>query len=371
MRKLQLTYKPLLLLLLLMAFPALAQQFAEQSTYEGRYEATDGMTLEVNNKYGNIQFVNWEKDSIHITTEVFISASSYKKLEKLKKNINIKYTASKQHILAETTYSSNSIQFIDDVQTFTEDLVATNTKRIDINYLIYLPEDINIKVNSQYGDVLMENNSKKVNISLSNGAFKAGTLTGSARFDFRFVQSTVERVNDAEFNMHYSKLDLTKAISLNCNSRSSDIIIDEVGVLKLKSNRDDIRLDKVGYLYGSANYPKMKINNLTNEMDCETSYGTIVIEDIASSCSMIKLYTERTDVEIFIPKIQDFSYDMIYHPDGSVHLPIKAASQSTTLNGEVMQTLQGQTADKTTLTINIKALKRSIIKIQYSLRRIA
>lgn len=371
MKTLKLAYKILPLLLLLVAFPSVGQDFAEQFTYKGAYKVTDGMSIEVKNKYGDIRFANWEKDSILITTEVYLSASSYKKLEKLKKSVNIKYTATKQLLLAETSFNANSVQFINDIQTFTGDIVATNNKRIDINYMIYLPKDVNIKVVNQYGDVFMENVSAKLNVSQSNGAFKANVLTGSARFDFRFVQASVEKVNDVEFNLHYSKLDLAKAISLNLNSRSSEVSIDEVGVLKLKSNRDEIRLDKVGYLYGAANYPKMRITKLMNELDCEMSYGNVTIEDIAQSCSMINIHSERTDIEIFVPKIRDFEYDLVYHPDCSMHLPIKAESSTTTYNGETMNTAQGKTNNNTSLTIRIKALKRSIVKMQYSLRRVA
>lgn len=371
MKTLKLTYKTLVLLMLVIAFPAIGQNFAEQFTYKGSYKVSDDMTIEVNNKYGNIHFSNWDKDSILITTEVYLSSTSYKKLEKLKKSVNIKYTATKQLLLAETTFDGNSIQFIDDIQTYTADLVSANNKRIDINYMIYLPEDINIKVSNQYGDVFMENTSGKSNISLSNGAFKANDLTGNSRFDFKYVQASVEKINDAEINLNYSKLDMSKAISLNCNSRSSEINIDDVGVLKLKSNRDELHLENVAYLYGSASYPELKIDYLINELDCEMRYGNITINDIAYSCTMLNLYTERTDIEIFIPKTQNFEYDLIYHPDCSMHLPIKATADNTTFNGEVMSASQGKTSENPSLSIRIKALKRCIVKMQYSLKGVA
>lgn len=368
MKTLKLTYKSLILLMALIAFPAMGQNFAEQFTYKGNYKVSEGMNMEVKNKYGNIHFANWDKDSILITTEVYLSSTSYKKLEKLKKSVNIKYTATKQLLLAETSFDGNPIQFIDDIQTFTGNLVSSNNKRIDINYMIYLPKDINVKVSNQYGDVFMENASGKVNITLSNGAFKANVLTGTTRFDFKYVQASIEKINDAEINLNYSKLDVSKAISLNCNSRSSELNIDDVGVLKLKSNRDEIKLAKVGYLYGSASYPKFTIDYLMNEIDCEMRYGNFTIDDIAQSCSMINLHTERTDIEIFIPKTRDFEYDLIYHPDCNMHLPIKAVSDTTTFNDEVMNTAQGKTSDSPSLSIRIKALKRSIVKMQYSLK---
>lgn len=342
-----------------------AQGFAEQSVYRGTYATSDEMTFELVNKHGNVQIMNWDKDSIQITTEVFLSASSLKKLNKLKKSVKIKYDATTHHVFAQTTFGSNSVQLMNEFQSFTQNLTPSSSKKIDINYKVYVPNNVRLIIKNQYGDIYLDDIDENIEIEHSNGTLKANTMKGSANMNLRFVEATIHQINDGEVNMYYSTLDIEKAISLTCESSSSELNAGNIGVLKLHSSRDKIRVKEVGYLYGDAAYPKLKVGKLINELDCDFSYGNISVADVDNGATILSIRSERTDIELNVSKSLSHHFEYIYNESCNLQLPYKPERKTSMYKGEVVKKSMGEIGEKPQLDISIIAIKRCDIKMHY------
>ncbi len=341
------------------------QNYSERMEYEGHYKATDGTTLDVNNKYGDIHIINWDKDSVFITTELMLSSTSAERLRKLKKDVNVKYITSDNYITAYTSFNENTDQILNELQEFTKDIISNQIKRIEINYTIYVPKYISLKIKNQYGDIMMDNIYGHMEISLFNGALKANRLTGASSFEFKFAQASINQINDAYFDLVYSDLDVSKAISLETSSKISDIRILDVGVYKIHSTRDDINIDKVTYLHGQSAYSKVNISLLKKEVNCDMTYGKMDINKIDTDCSSIAIQSEHTDVSLYVPENLNINYDLTYHPDVFLHLPFE--TETTQPTDDTLLHIKKETDDTPSLDVKISAYKKCLIKIQKTL----
>ena len=130
------------------------------------YPANTQTSVEVTNKYGKINIITWEKDSVRIEVDLRISTNNYQKTQKLKNNISFELSSTNNFIVAKTNFASSAGVISDFVDAF----IPSN--QVVINYMIYLPTNINLKVTNKFGDIYIDDFKGDLDISLSNGDLK-------------------------------------------------------------------------------------------------------------------------------------------------------------------------------------------------------
>ena len=359
--------KPLLIVYSLLIFistinEANAQVYAERSLYRDTYSSVGIKTVDVINKYGDIKVTNWEKDSIRISTEMYLSSSTQKKLDKLKSIVKINYNREGSVITAQTLFGENKAAFIKEIQEFTRDITPGMDKKIEINYEIFIPENIDVEIYDQYGDIILENVNNKLKVVLSNGSFKTTEIKNDINFKFKFVNAMMTDIENGFIELKYSNISFSTAKEINMESKSSEIYADEIEILKLNSSRDKIDIGSLKYMYGTSGYSTIHISKLKNEMDCYFTYGQITVNSMDDNVSLIDIDSERTDIKLFIPKKIIYSYDILYNENAEILFPMKEKSEMSK-GMDDMKVIKGKTGIDPTLNLQINALKRCKIQI--------
>lgn len=354
-------------LLLFFANWSMAQTYAERTLYADSFSTKNITSLEVVNKYGSIQLKNWDKDSIKITTDVYLSASSREKLDRLKDGVKIKYHQFNNTIVAQTIFGDKRATFIKELQYLIRDITPSSEKHIEINYEVFLPTEINIDLQNQYGDIFLDNVKNNLKIDQANGSFKAHNLTGDVSLKFSFVNAMVNDIKDGFVDLNYSSISLNKSVNLRTESKMSDIYAHEINVLKISSSRDKINIDKLDYLFGSASYTKIKILELNKEIDGYFTYGQIMVDKLNPTASVIDIDSERTDIKLYISKKISYTYDILYHVDADIILPNNIEKPYQTMETEEIKSIKGSVGTDPSLDIRIRALKRCLIQIYNSI----
>ena len=341
---------------------ASAQVYAERSLYRDTYSSTGIKTLDVINKYGNIKVSNWNKDSICISTETYLSSSTQKKLTKLKSIVRINYKKEGSVITAQTLFGDNKAAFIKEIQEFTRDITPGMDKKIEINYEVFLPENIRLEIYNQYGDVVLNDINNELKVILSNGSFKTGDIKKDINLKFKFVNAMMTDVENGFIELKYSNININNAKEINLESKSSEIYADNIDILKITSSRDKIDIGNLNYIYGTSGYSTIRVSKLNREMDCYFSYGQISISNMDKEISLIDIDSERTDIKLFIPKQIIYSYDILYHENTEILLPSKEKSEVSKGMDE-MKVIKGKTGNNPSLRLQINALKKCVIQI--------
>lgn len=367
MKRSNVTFKLSLVILLVCFFVTKvnSQTYAEQSQYSESFSASELNTLEIVNKYGSIHVKNWDKDSILITTDVYLSSSSVKKLNKLKEAVTIKYSKRNTTLLAHTLFDKDETTFIKEFQSLSRKITPSTDKSIEINYNVFLPQTLLLTIENQYGDVFLENIESKLNVKMANGAFKANNINANADLDFKFVQAMLNDIKEGHVKLKYSKIHFNKSVNINIESKSSDIFADDIGVLKLKSSRDNINIGNLDYMYGSASYTDIMILKLGTEVDGHFTYGQITIDKMSANVSLIDIDSERTDIKLYVPKKICYSYDILHNENADVLMLQTNIKDFDSNEVEGMKVIKGKTCKNPSLDIRIRALKRCLIQMHH------
>ena len=326
------------------------------------FKANEKTTVEVSNKYGKIHVVSWDSDSVRFEVELRINAGNYQKMEKLRDNINFEFTATKNFIVAKTVLTSPGNIISDFVDAF----IPTN--QVTINYMVYVPKNISLKIENKFGDIYIDDFSGNLDIILANGNLKANRLTGSPFIQLSSGNGTINSIDNGKIQVSYSDLQIKEAGKVRLESKSSRLTVNGAVNLDIDSKRDKYEIDAVDYLTASGYFSSFTIGNARKELRCNLKYGNIEVNHVADVFSFINIDSEVTDIDLYFKRTTSYNLDITHHNDVYINLPASLASIETKVLNEdekLMLTYGriGSTATETSHKVKITATKKCNINI--------
>ena len=355
----------LILAALMLGTFAAAQDHTDKSSVRRSFPATIETTLEIQNKYGKIQVATWDKDSVAIEVDIFLTESSSKKLRQLKDGIQIDFTGTRDYIVAKTVIESESGRLASELKSIGSTISGTN-KRIEINYMVHLPAHMDVVLNNKFGDIYMDDLDGQADITLSNGVLKANRLTGNATLSLSFANGMIKSLGSSTMSLSYSELVLNEVNQLDLSSKSSKLNVDSVNVLKIDSRRDKLYFKKVEYFYGKSNFTQVWIYDFLRESDVYMKYGELTIEHVIPAFSKIYVESEYTDVSLYFDRKTSTGLDILHHRKSVLRLPGEDVEAEESFDGKDHYTTVGTmgTGDPTG-RVKIDALQKCYINISY------
>lgn len=308
--------------LLLCFFPLLlnAQSFSEREITTRSFKINPQTTIEVNNKYGKVQVLPWEKDSVKFEIDLSISSNSLSRLKKTKEAIDFEFTSTRYYITAMTDFGSTGNKIFTELKNLSDALIpGKNT--IEINYRIYCPESANLSIINKFGDVYIDDLSGEVNISLSNGDMRINSLSGSSQIELNFGNALINHLGDASFTVSYSDVNVKLVEKMAAFSKSSTLTIDKADYLRLDSRRDNYFLSSVHTIQGNTNFSRIWIDDLTCQVNMDLKFGDLTIDKIRQGFCKLDILSEYTDLTIYLEEETIYDADIFHHKDVYLTLP--------------------------------------------------
>ena len=147
-------YKKILITLLTVIWvnPFFAQTFTEERKIVKSFITNASTTIEVTNKYGRIQIIPWDKDSVRFEIDLFIKSDNLSRLQKVKNSIDFEFVNTKYYILAKTNFENQYNGLLSELKQLSKEftsIFAGSQYQVKINYLVMIPKYINIKVENK------------------------------------------------------------------------------------------------------------------------------------------------------------------------------------------------------------------------------
>lgn len=361
-------FRPALLLMgaaLLLGTAARAQSFSDKRSVSRSFPANMETTLEVQNKYGKIQVEAWKKDSVRVEVEIILTESSESKLKKLKEDVRIDFTGTSTYIIARTRIESESGRIASEIKSISNTITGSN-KRMEINYMVYLPEYMDVVLNNKFGDLYLDDLGGQVDIELSNGVLKANRLEGNSVIDLSFANGMIKSLGSATLKLSYSDLVLNEAGQLDLDSKSSKLNVDSVNVLKINSRRDKLYFKRVEYFYGKSNFTQVWVYDFLRESDLYMKYGELTIEHVMPGFSKIFVESEYTDVSLYFDKKNSLSFDILHHEKSDLRLPEEKSLTEESYDGKDYFRTRGTLGPGNPVgEVTIDALQKCFINIAF------
>jgi hypothetical protein len=343
-------------MILSMGIVCSAQSVKDNRTWKESYKVTTESTLEVENKYGTILIVPWNKDSVQVTADIYLEAKNTSKLRKLNNDIRISSNDTKSYIIVRTQIGNGNSRVASELRTLSNTLGSNSA--VEINYTIYLPEYINLVLTNKFGDIYIDDINGDVDISLSNGVLKANSFSGNSNLELMFAKATIRNLGTSSLLMSYGELQLGNVEQLDFSGKSSEIEIESAGVVKMDSRRDKIILGEVEYLFGYSSFTDVLIKDFIREADCDMKYGTLKIEKIQPEFTRLEVNSDFTDITLYFPPESTYLVDILHNEKAIVNLPSEKANLTTKKTGEEFLTTEGSIGEG-------ESDKRLIIKAEH------
>ncbi len=248
------------------------------------FDVTDNTQLNLENKYGNIDIMNWDKNLISIEVEVKIRAGSDEKAQKLFDQIDIKFSQTGDVVSAVTVFDDDFSKFFKN----------NSNKLIDIHYSVYMPKAIPLALFNKYGDVFINELTSTSNIEIKYGNFKANKILHPNKKPFTqiilgYSNAKIQYCTWIKFDIKYSKIELQKSKALVILSKYSKIFIEEGSSLVAESKYDTYRLGKLFNLVATAGYTNFKAEEIMKKVKMDTKYGDLTVDYVPASFEIIKI----------------------------------------------------------------------------------
>lgn len=344
---------------------ASAQNLTDSRSVSKRFNASRETTLEVVNKYGKIQVVTWEKDSVAVDVDIYLTESSTAKLKKLKEDVKIDFTGTKTYIIAKTVIDSERGRIASEIKSIGNTISGTN-KKVEINYMVFVPAYMDVVLTNKFGDIYMDDLEGQVDIDLSNGVLKANSLKGNSSISLSFANGMIKSLGSSTMKLSYSDLVLNEAGQLDLDSKSSKLNVDSVNVVKISSRRDKLYFKKVEYLYGKSNFSTVWVYDFLRESDVYMKYGKLTIEHIMPGFSKVFVESDYTDITLMFDLQASFGFDILHHRKSVLRLPESKSLDEESFDGDDLYKTVGRVgSEEPRGQVNIDALQKCFINISY------
>ncbi len=315
------SFQGFLLLVFIISTQALSAQTYERSkkmvkTYRLENIATE---VQVINKYGNIMVIPWNKDSVRFEIDITVKGGDESKMNKAFEMIDFSFKNTPYYVVAQSNLSKEGsfwTDIVDIAQTIFDSKINTS-----VDYKVYMPARNPVILENKFGDVYFSDHHGKVNVSLSNGAFKAHVFTGEAVLNINFGKASIHSVDKATIDITYSTMRLEQGDYLNLTSRSSEFRLNNIEKLKLQSKRDDFFIRNIKTLTGESYFTDYEIVNLTDYMSLETNYGSCDLNLSSPSISRINMISSYSDYTLRVNENLKLDVDLTYNSSTELFLP--------------------------------------------------
>ena len=343
-------------------FSASAQVFEKAKSETRSFPAAKGCTVNISNKYGSIQVIPHELDSVKFIVEVKVTNKKEEDAEKKLNAVSVNFSSNPYLVTASTVFLDSPGQWQSDLNDLAKS-VFNPTNKVEINYFVYLPPSVSLKIDNKYGNIFVADHTGPVDITLSNGDLKAGNISNDVSFRFSFVKASVNSVINMSSDMNYSELTIKKINNARITSKSSKFWISSVSKLDIDSRSDKFAIDTVSTVNGKTSFSGLVTGVLKDGMLLTSTYGDLNLSEVLPSAKFININAEYTDIIVILRNdvscklFADYRKTKINYTPGIGDLATTvtdAEKQQANLSGKI-----GQEADPAA-SIQISALSGSI-----------
>lgn len=303
-----------------------AQMFSETRVESRSFRLKPGIEVQVYNKYGNVNVMSWEKDSVRFEVSISVRSKQQEKLNKIISSIDCEMVSTATFISARTIFHDNSTTFWKDVVSYAGKLINTGNN-LQINYTVYLPADNPVKVSNKFGNIYMDSFRANVDINLANGDMQARDFSGIFKLKLEYGSAMLQETGHSQIDISYSELSVQQAANITLNSRSSTINLEKVNILELNSVRDKINVKSCTAVNGDASFSRIQINSLESGCTLRTKYGELKLNKVSRNFRNIYIRSEYTDVACFLNRQSSYSVDLNYDAKTMLNIPMSVDSR--------------------------------------------
>ena len=216
----------------------------KRKSYSKSYPLGSGDKVRLNNQFGEMKIIPWDKNEIKVDITIVTKASTDEYAQKIMDHISIEDGKNGSTVFFKTKMSGND----NDNHRDKKDKSEYKEQSMKIDYAVYMPVSTTLDASNQFGPMIVPDYRGNLNIESKFGSLTAGKLTNVEEVDVEFGKATIESVTGGRVTIKFSS-----------------------GEVKNLYGDVDMRIEFCGKL-------KVGINNSVKDFDLRTSYSTVYLD---------------------------------------------------------------------------------------------
>lgn len=265
------------------------------------YSVNKNATLNVSNKYGNINIVTGNFNQIEINVTITTNGDNEERVAERLKQITIEFDGNSDNVSAKTKIGKNSSSW--------NSWGRKNNVNMEINYTIKMPISNHVHLTNDYGNISLDKLEGTSTINCDYGKIIIGELlnsNNSINIDYT-NKSTIDFMKDGEINADYSTLHVERGGRIKLNADYSHISFGMVVVLDFNCDYGDIKINKCGNITGNSDYMNTTVEKLSGSAILNADYGVIKINALSKNFKKINIQTSYTQIKLGISPQNSFN----------------------------------------------------------------
>ncbi len=289
-----------ILLLCAMIFAISAATAQSQSKeIKKEFPATSGDILQIENKFGNITLLNWDKPEVSVSIKLSADSRSESAAQSILSKMAVDIRKENNAIIARTILNNES--------------GGSQGSRFAVDYIVYVPKWINLTLVNKFGNIQIDEISGLVNIDLKHGDLRINTLSrGNVKpynqLSMAYSNGVIDQAGSLKLDLSFSKIEVEKADVFSAQTKYSGINAITCNSFSCESKYDNFKFDEIKNLSGNLQYSNLKAGRFSGKLELETSYTGVKIDQVLPSFENIKINNSRGSYKIGVHPETSFDF---------------------------------------------------------------
>jgi hypothetical protein len=270
--------------------------FSETKNISRSFPSVPNMRVEVINKYGDVQIETWNKDSVRVEVNITAQSDDMEDVRVLLDMADVDISGGSGFVLAQLNWGQNQSAW---KRSAVEVMLNLNKdQRLNIDYTIYMPANLSLKIDNRFGNVVFGDFTGKTYLQVMHGDVRAHQLKDLRSAVVKYGRMDIDELGEGTVSLSFGEINCNKVDELSINSSSSEINIEKVNALVVSSTSDKFDLEYVGKISGSGMLSNFRIRELTQKLVLTAKFGSVSIRKVKQDFEMITLSAYSNDVSI-------------------------------------------------------------------------
>ena len=314
--------------------------------------STDSPDILISNKYGEVNIVSSDRKDAHFEVVITVEAKSRDRADQIFDKININLDGGNTRAQGITEFKSKKGWGW-----------TKKNEKYKIDYLVHLPTKADLEIRHKYGDFVISNHTGNIDLNLKYGngviqdvegaltlklgyvdRFTVGEITGGIDLACSYSDLNFDRTPEIEGETKYSNISFEHADEVDLISKYDHLKAESIGNLNIEGKYNEFDIGNLGSGDITVNYTKTTIDQVENNAEFVTRYGSVNIGSVSNSADLIDIESNYTSYRIsgapginldIDTKYVDISYpdnlEINYRDQDSNELKLKGKSGSAQL----------------------------------------
>jgi len=274
-------------------------KYEKEKSYHQEFTVNPDALLEINNHFGDITITTWNENKTVISANISVSGNNEKKVIEKIDQISIQFTNTKKLIQAITQIKTKNW--------------STKNLNINITYIIKAPIGNKMFLENKYGNINLNHLNNKATINCKYGSVDIGKLNHSDNeINLKYSnESSIQYIKNGIINSKYSTITIDKTNALVINADYTNTNIGSADIVEFEGKYGHLNISQIRNLVIDGNYLKIKLDELLNTLNIDTSYSTIKVKQIKKYFQKIKIACRYSTINLKYTPETSFKFDII------------------------------------------------------------